>query len=176
MRKFFLLVLAVLIAACAAPSKTMQDCKKANWTGRGDVAGFEGQAKESAWKVGNAVCAEVGASGDKSDFMQGWERGNARYCEPRNALVLGRQVREYTGVCSGPLVATWLKAYEHGRLISDVDRDISRIESELNALKTVKTADAPQREANLQQLRQTALLRRESLEAQAIAQGWGLGR
>jgi hypothetical protein len=175
-RIVFLLCFSLLTAACSTPSALVQECKKANWAGRGDTAGFEGQAKEAAWKSSSAACAEVGVSGDKSDFFEGWQRGNARYCEPRYALVLGRQVREYSSVCNGPQVATWIKAYEHGRLISDVDRDIDRIENELRALQAAKRTDSQTREANLQQLRQTALLRRESLESQAIAQGWGLGR
>ncbi|MFM2398291.1 MAG: hypothetical protein RL341_448 [Pseudomonadota bacterium] len=177
MRIFMLMVLAIVLTACSSPSKTMQDCKKANWAGRGDLAGFEGQPKDAAWKAGNAICAEVGVSGDRSDFFEGWERGNTRYCEPRHALIQGRLGREYKGVCSGPQAANWLRAYDHGKLIADVDRDIDRIEIDLRKTQAAaRDAAGVQREANLQQLRQTALLRRESLESQAIAQGWGLGR
>jgi hypothetical protein len=176
MKVLTLIIAAVLMAACSTPPKVVQDCKRANWAGRGDTAGFEGQAKEAAWKASSAACLEVGVSGDKGEFFEGWDRGNARYCEPRHALVLGRQVREYTGVCNGPQVTAWNKAYEHGRLISDVDRDIDRIENQLKALQQEKRTDSLARESSLQQLRQTALLRRESLESQAIAQGWGLGR
>jgi hypothetical protein len=185
MRMLFFVLMIVVTAGCSTPSKTVQDCKKANWAGRGDVAGFEGQPKEAAWKASSAPCAEVGVSGDRGDFNDGWERGNTRYCQPRNGLIQGRLTREYLGVCSGPQAAAWLKAYDHGKLIADVDRDIDRIENELRAVQAAaKDAKRPeaertaaaQRETNLQQLRQTALLRRESLESQAIAQGWGLGR
>jgi hypothetical protein len=177
MRTLLFFAMAILVAGCSTPSKTMQDCKKANWGGRGEVAGFEGQAKDASWKASSAQCVEVGVSGDRSAFNEGWERGNARYCQPRNALIQGRLTREYAGVCEGPPAATWLKAYEHGKLIADVDRDIDRIENELRKVQAApKDAASAQRETSLQQLRQTALLRRESLESQAIAQGWGLGR
>jgi hypothetical protein len=176
MKILLMVVMAAVLSGCSTPPQIVQECKRANWAGRGDAAGFEGQAKETAWKASSAACMEVGVLGDKGDFFEGWERGNARYCEPRHALVLGRQVREYTGVCNGGQVAAWTKAYEHGRLISDVDRDIDRIENQLKALQLEKRTDSQARETSLQQLRQTALLRRESLESQAIAQGWGLGR
>jgi hypothetical protein len=184
--RIILTILAVLLtASCAAPPSTVEECRKANWSGRGEAAGFEGRQREAAWTANAAKCIDIGVPVDRNAFMAAWERGHERYCTPRNALVLGRQVREYTGVCTGPQVATWLKAYEHGRLISDVDRDIDRIENDLRKADTMakdsKTAEADrraaqQREASLQQLRQTALLRRDALESQAIAQGWGLGR
>ncbi len=183
------LCLAALLAACSSTPKKPEDCKNLDWRAVGAQAATNGRPADAGWQRSGAACQKLGAAADETAYRQGWARGQADYCTPRNAVRQGRNGNSYQGICPKVVAPnghdTFVAAHELGRLIRQADAEVSDLESDLQSaestLRSTKASEADKRVAatrarSLPLAIEQAKTRRSQLEQQGVANGWGVGR
>jgi hypothetical protein len=173
-----------LLAGCDTSPKKPEDCARIDWRSEGRSTALSGRPMDSGWRRG-AACQQLGASPDRKAFESGWAEGQAAYCTPRFLLREGRRNDGFGPICLGMDEAGLQRAWNHGRLLYEADQRILRLDSDLASLRAraddVKLP-AGNRDTARAQLsgviaaRAQAVASRDRLEAEANANGWGLGR
>lgn len=173
-----------LLAGCDTTPKKPEDCARIDWRSEGRSTALNGRAMESGWRRG-AACQQLGVNPDRKAFESGWAEGQATYCTPGFLLREGRRNDALGPICQGMDEAVLQRAWNHGRLLYEADQRIQRLDGDLASLRAraddVKLP-AGNRDTARAQLsgviaaRAQAVATRERLEAEANANGWGLGR
>ena len=173
-----------LLAGCDTTPKKPEDCARIDWRSEGRSTALNGRAMESGWRRG-AACQQLGVNPDRKAFESGWAEGQATYCTPGFLLREGRRNDAFGPICPGLGEAALQRAWNHGRLLYEADQRIQRLDGDLASLRA-RADDAKlsagQRDTARAQLsgviaaRAQAVASRDRLEAEANANGWGLGR
>lgn len=173
-----------LLAGCDTTPKKPEDCARIDCRSEGRSTALNGRAMESGWRRG-AACQQLGVNPDRKAFESGWAEGQATYCTPGFLLREGRRNDAFGPICQGMDEAVLQRAWNHGRLLHEADQRIQRLDGDLASLRAraddVKLP-AGNRDTARAQLsgviaaRAQAVATRERLEAEANANGWGLGR
>ncbi|MDH5356803.1 MAG: DUF2799 domain-containing protein, partial [Gammaproteobacteria bacterium] len=108
---FFLLMLPVVLSACATLSQT--DCETANWQETGLRDGYNGRDTNYIQKHAQ-TCAEYGIKPDMEQYQSGYNAGLARFCTANKGYWLGETGQAFKDVCPDNLNADYLKGYEEG--------------------------------------------------------------
>ncbi|WP_341502316.1 DUF2799 domain-containing protein [Gallaecimonas sp. GXIMD4217] len=101
-----------------------------------DGVAMDGQAKGLADGTQGLV-----AQSDSAAYLQGWQRGNAEYCQPENGYQVGKLGQEYQGSCQGDLAAEFLARYQDGHK-QYLHNRIRHVESQLHGIRLELTKKA----------------------------------
>jgi hypothetical protein len=113
-----MLLITVLHGCAMRPGSV---CRGIDWYESGYQEAVAGRAE------GSHSCAnEVGEAALES-YSEGRQAGLQVYCQPANGFRLGNNADEYQGVCTGAAEADFLRAYEEGKQIHDVEVQIERL-------------------------------------------------
>lgn len=118
----------LLLSGCATLNK--EECLNADWR----IIGFEDGARgHAASRIGNhrKACSEHGVIPDATAYNAGRDEGLKEFCQPQNGYRLGLRGRTYAGVCPRELESQFVDAYNYGKKIHGIERQISSKEYEL---------------------------------------------
>ena len=124
--RIWILVLIVTIPGCA--TRPPDPCRANDWYAIGYEDGRAGRLAESVPVPGQGCLAGL-AEPELARYRLGREAGLSVYCEPRTGFQLGMEGHEYAGGCPAPAEAAFLRAYNHGKQIHDVETQIRRLDS-----------------------------------------------
>ncbi|HET7773443.1 MAG TPA: DUF2799 domain-containing protein [Burkholderiaceae bacterium] len=181
---FVLFAALSLLAGCDTTPKKPEDCAGINWRSEGRSTALDGRPMDQGWRRG-AACQQLGTNPDRRAFENGWAEGQATYCTPRFMLREGRRNDRFGPICQGMDEATLSRAWNHGRLMYEADQRIQRLDNDLVNLRAraddakLPVGDRDTARAQLSGViaaRAQAIATRDRLEAEANANGWGLGR
>ncbi len=140
-RIFMISALAACVAGCAT-GLSQQECQLADW----HTIGFEDGAKgrpEAQLARHRKACAEHGVALQLNEYRDGWQKGIKSYCLPANGYNLGRRGKSYNGVCSGTMESEFVSAFNNGRSLYTLERDVYRLNRTLtrkrNRLDAIET-------------------------------------
>lgn len=76
------------------------------------------------------ACAKAGVTPDLDAYQAGRAEGLVEFCRPQNGYSLGERGGSYAGVCPTRVEPAFLAAYEEGRTLYTLRRDVSQLSSE----------------------------------------------
>jgi hypothetical protein len=126
-----ILLLPVLgvLGGCAAMSE--EECQMSDWRTVGYEDGLLGRSGAAIGTYRKA-CAKAGVTPDLDAYQAGRAEGLQEFCRPQNGYTLGERGGSYAGVCPTSAEPAFLAAYEEGRTLYTLRRDVSRLSSELS--------------------------------------------
>ena len=127
------------LSACATLSEG--ECRTANWYEIGRADGASGQPRARLFDHADA-CAQYGIQPNADVYYEGRDDGLARYCTPENGFREGRQGNSYQGVCPPGAEAAFLRAFNDGAAIHEVEAEIARVERQIDTLENRIASDA----------------------------------
>jgi hypothetical protein len=136
-----LVVGALLLAGCASLSENQ--CLTADWESIGYRDGSNGY---DAGRIGkhSEACAEYGIRVDREQYEQGRQQGLELFCTGSNGMRLGRQGYAYSGVCPASLQDEFVRGYEFGRELHDLDAHMQQLQAEVQRVQhELKREDPP---------------------------------
>ncbi|MCU0775941.1 MAG: DUF2799 domain-containing protein [Ideonella sp.] len=105
------------LAGCASLSE--DQCRRGDWMGIGQRDGAAGAGPERLAAHAKA-CQKVGVEPDEAQWRRGWLAGLERYCTGPNGRDVGARGSSYGGVCTGGAEVEFLRGYEIGRQIHNL--------------------------------------------------------
>ncbi len=127
-----LLLLVALVAGCSHPPTPDPDtlsllnqttsympvinCKDSNWAELGQTDGQAGLRKTRLMAY-RSLCAQQRVPVDRRAYLAGWEKGNATYCDVRNAYALGLRGAPHTNACPFETRSAFITAYREGKRV-----------------------------------------------------------
>lgn len=122
-------VLCLALAGCATMSA--DECRVANWN---DVGLRDGMAGSALSKLDDRTkdCAEAKVSLDTPRYLQGREQGLQQFCRIENAVPLGLNGKNYSGVCPVAMDAEFRRRFRLGRDVYDARAALSSLEGNIN--------------------------------------------
>ena len=122
----WILVLIVAIPGCAALSP--DPCRDNDWYAIGYQDGLAGRASGSSTGP-ERYCPTGIAEPELTQYRLGREAGLGGYCEPPNGFELGVGGHRYQGACRGAVETDFLRGYQQGKQIYDVETQIRRLDT-----------------------------------------------
>jgi len=132
MQLIALSILALIVGGCA--SITAQDCLNADWRAAGYQDGAKGE-KETRVEFYQQACSKFSVAVDSSTYSKGYADGILAYCLPGSGNQAGLKGKEYKGVCPADLEAGFLPAYEHGKNIHRLKKELKTAKREFKKSK-----------------------------------------
>lgn len=129
-RPALLACIALALAGCASMSK--DECRAIDWRTAGYEDGATGQGIERLSSRRQA-CAKHGVVPDLDAYRLGREEGLLEFCQPANGFRVGAVGRGYSGACPQYLAEAFLDAYETGRHLYRLERQVSDTVGGINA-------------------------------------------
>ncbi len=96
------------LAGCATLSESQ--CVAGDWQTVGYRDGMNGIHHSRLLKHQNA-CVKHGITPDRTAYMDGWNDGGVRYCQPENGFAAGERRSAYSNVCPQTMQGTFYAAY-----------------------------------------------------------------
>ncbi len=131
LRHALLLAASLGLSACASLSEG--ECRVGDWYGVGVEDGERGYPL-SRLASHREACGEYGIGVQADAWREGRERGLLRYCTPENGARVGRAGESYQQVCPVELEAAFLREFEWGHRLWDLEQQISQMESRISSL------------------------------------------
>ena len=154
-RLFPIFVLATAASGCASLSEN--ECQTADWESIGYIDGSRGY---DAGRIAShaEACSEHGIKADSQLYEEGRLRGLELFCTGPNGVRVGRQGYSYSGVCPLSLQADFMRGYEIGRHLHDLDVHMGQLRGEIQRVQAELRRDEPplsdrERDALLYRLR-----------------------
>lgn len=131
---------ALLLSGCASLSENQ--CRTADWESIGYQDGSRGY---DAGRIGNhsEACAEYGIKADRELYEEGRLQGLELFCTGYNGMRLGRQGYAYSGVCPLSLQGDFVRGYEVGRELHDMDAHMQQLQSEVQRVQAELKREEP---------------------------------
>jgi hypothetical protein len=132
---------ALLLSGCASLSENQ--CLTADWESIGYQDGSRGY---DAGRIGkhSEACAEHGIKADREQYEVGRLAGLEVFCTGYNGVRLGRQGYSYSGVCPLSLQGDFVRGYEMGRELYDMDAHMRKLQSEVQVVQAeLKRTEPP---------------------------------
>lgn len=128
--KLFFLPIVILLPACATMNKS--ECLNADW----QIIGLEdgAQGRLPAY-IGNhrSACAQYGVTPDLTLYQQGHKQGLLQYCTKARGYQAGAEGDDYLGVCPADLEKDFLKGYELGLAIYNLEQEIRSVDYSISS-------------------------------------------
>jgi len=121
-RSALVMLVAIGLAGCASISK--EECQAIDWRTVGYEDGATGQGVERL-SGRRQACAKHGVVPDLEAYRIGREEGLLEFCQPANGFRVGTSGRGYGGACPQPLAAEFSEAYEAGRELWRLERQVT---------------------------------------------------
>ena len=144
--KLYLSVALVGLMGLVACSLTEEECTTGNWSELGVKDGARG-LDDTHFDRYAKRCAKFDATPDRNAWEVGRQEGLKIYCTPANAYQLGKKGRRLRSSCAADLAAKMQIAYDDGRELYDIQRDIQSARSDLrdaHEIAATAAADSPQ--------------------------------
>ena len=129
-----LIVTALALAAGACASLSEKQCRSGDWAAIGRADGARGLPAGEIEKHREA-CAAHGVKPDAARYRAGHEQGLAVYCTPRGGYLAGRRGDAYGDVCPAASAGKFRAAFERGREVARVLRDVKDLRRSLDELE-----------------------------------------
>jgi hypothetical protein len=121
------------LAGCASLSE--EQCREGDWYQVGLADGASGAAPDRLGRHAEA-CAELGIVPDREQYEAGRSDGLVHYCTVSKGFEVGRNGFSYAGSCPDDRAADFLRGYTLGRRYNDVERELARIDSDLQMYRS----------------------------------------
>ena len=108
------LALLATLQGCATLSEA--DCLSADWAVMGEADGEQGRSISELNRY-RRQCADYGVVPDSEAYLDGRERGLARYCTETNGYQEGRAGAQYQPVCPAALDPGFQRAHQLGHAV-----------------------------------------------------------
>lgn len=125
------------LAGCATLSKSQ--CQTGDWQQIGFNDGARGQTS-SLFADHQKACSGHGISINRTQYMQGYNRGLQQYCTPAKAAEVGVAGHTYRNVCQGAQGDSFLRVYNAAKDVYAADQEIKRLQGKIKQM-TQKIAD-----------------------------------
>ncbi|MEL7022754.1 MAG: DUF2799 domain-containing protein [Pseudomonadota bacterium] len=125
-----MLATAFTLGGCAT-GMSEQACLTADWRTVGFEDGVAGKTP-SAISYYRNQCADAGVTPDLDEYLAGRTQGLETYCRPANGYRVGERGGQYHGVCDASSESDFLAAFNDGRELYILRRDVNRLERELD--------------------------------------------
>jgi len=129
-----LIVAALALAAGACASLSEKQCRSGDWTAIGRADGERGLPAGEIERHREA-CAAHRVKPDAGRYRAGHEQGLAAYCTPRGGYVAGRRGEPYRDVCPAASAEKFRAAFDRGREVDRVLRDVKDLRRSLDELE-----------------------------------------
>lgn len=131
--------LAALIGLSGCAVMNTQECIDANWYDIGIEQGRNGRTASADFlRPYYKACSKADVTPDAEAYEAGRAEGARYFCRAENGFDVGRQGRQYNGVCDADLEAAFLAEFDKGKElysyeqpIREIEQDISELEDEL---------------------------------------------
>lgn len=134
MRKLLWLgMLAASLQGCASLSE--DECRSADWREIGYQDGLAGYARARV-EDHEKACNKIGIGVDRERYFRARESGIRTYCQPENAVRLGRNGNGYAGVCPPDQALEFERFYHAGRSVYEAARELDSLDSERRRLES----------------------------------------
>ena len=124
-----LFVVCSILAACNTLSK--DECVAADWFVIGEADGTNGYDVTKRFGRHVDSCAKASIVPDQTLWSQGYQKGLRTYCTPASGVAVGEAGKQYANVCPLDKAPRFLKAYEIGKRVYDLRRNL---ESKKNSI------------------------------------------
>ena len=112
---------ALLLGGCASIGE--DECLAMDWRTVGYEDGATGMGIERlTWR--RQACAKYGVTPDLDAYRAGRAEGLLEFCVRENGFRVGAAGRSYSGACPAPLAEEFLTAYEDGRQLWRLQRQL----------------------------------------------------
>lgn len=129
MRKIIAALSIFALTGCATMSA--EECLTADWRAIGYEDGARG-APVSAVSGRRQTCAnKAGVTVDMASYLDGRAEGLFEFCQPSNGYALGARGGAYNGVCNGPEEYDFISAYQAGKQLFTLERQVVAISSDI---------------------------------------------
>ena len=159
---------ALLMAAgCATLDK--DECRTADWYAIGLEDGARGRAIE---RLGDhrRACAKHDVTPNAERYLAGRNEGLKSFCTPERGYSEGRAGHAYAAGCPEPLAGHFLGAYQRGRELHELHRQLSTLEGEIARSKKALTDGIPNPRARAAELDRLEALTREAQQVETRIQ------
>ena len=129
MRLLFAAMVFVALAGCA--SMSAEECLTADWRAIGYEDGARGAPVSAVSQRRQACAKKAGVTVDMAAYMAGRDRGLVEFCQPSNGYAIGSRGGVYNGVCTGPEEYDFVAAYEAGRRLYTLEREVGVIAADI---------------------------------------------
>jgi len=126
----FLSLCAVGYALAGCSGMSEQACVTADWRTVGFEDGTQGRSAGNIGSYRNA-CAEHGVAPDLDAYRAGHAEGVTLYCRESNGFAAGHSGAGYQGVCPADLEAAFVREYESGRRLYELESALRSVESRI---------------------------------------------
>ncbi len=117
-----------VLAGCSGMSE--QACVTADWRTVGFEDGTMGRSVGNIGSYRNA-CAEHGVAPDLDAYRAGHAEGVQLYCRESNGFAVGQSGAVYQGVCPADLEAAFVREYESGRHLYELESALRNVEARI---------------------------------------------
>lgn len=127
------LACAVLaLGGCASMGKS--ECLAVDWQTVGYEDGVAGRAGD---RIANhrKACAKFGVTPDLDAYRAGRNQGLREYCRPPNGFQVGARGGNYNGVCPTDLEGGFVRAYESGRELYNLESRVAKAANRVAAAR-----------------------------------------
>ncbi len=128
------LVFVWALGGCA--SMSAEECVTADWRTIGLEDGARGRTADSIGRHRKA-CAKAGVTADQTNYEAGRQAGLREFCQPSRGYDVGHRGETYQGVCPSDLEDAFLRAYEDGRYLHELEQGVKQVEQRLGGLDVV---------------------------------------
>lgn len=125
------LMLCVLMFMSSCGTMTKEECKQADWYLKGVEDATRGFPLDLVVEHGKA-CARANIVPDMKEYREGHAKGARLYCVPEKGYSEGRRGFPYKGICPVELEPKFLRAYNDGQELYNIQRNIDRMLNEIN--------------------------------------------
>lgn len=159
MRTASSVALLALLAGCASLDK--DECRTADWYAIGLEDGARGRAVE---RLGDhrRACAKHNVTPNAERYLAGRHEGLKAFCTADRGYSEGRAGRAYAAGCPEPFAGQFLSAYQRGRELHDLHRQLDSVQSEIARTKKALTDGIPNPRSRAAELERLEALTREA--------------
>lgn len=133
--KNYLIALTILLTATGCATMNEDECLTADWWLIGFEDGAIGQPADYIGKHREA-CARFSVAPELNEYLSGRDEGLGQYCVETNGFQIGRSGGSYQGACVDHDEPGFLSAYQDGRQLGDLEREVQFTTSELSQART----------------------------------------
>jgi len=128
MRFAALCAVGYVLVGCSGMSE--QACVTADWRTIGFEDGTVGRSPGNIGSYRNA-CADYGIAPDLDAYRAGHAEGVQLYCRESNGFSVGHSGAVYQGVCPADVEASFVREYESGRHLYELESALSGVEARI---------------------------------------------
>ena len=129
------LTLAALSGLIACSTSSKQSCNTVDWFEIGRQDGVLGK-KTSSLQSYLKSCEGQTAQEVHAQYQSGRDSGLVDYCSRSNAWELGRTGQDYNEVCPDSLRKSFIRFYQRGRKLYEMERQNSKLSEEINDISS----------------------------------------